>query len=91
MATAERIREAMKAQPFRPFDLVLSDGRSYTITHPDYISLPPAPFPRDLVFYTERGHEDYQTHWINLALVVELIVPAEATAKPTPRAEGNGA
>jgi hypothetical protein len=74
---AERIRTAMRAQPFEPFDLLLADGRSFTITHPDYISVPPAPVPRDIVFYTEKPGQagDFQTHWINLGLLAELVVP----------------
>jgi hypothetical protein len=93
MPTAERIRDAMRAQPFQPFDLVLADGRRYTITHPDYISVPPAQRPRDIVFYTEKPVEpgEFQTRWINLGLVAELVVPAETTTRSTPHSEGNGA
>ena len=43
MATAETIREAKRSQPFRPFRLRLIDGTEYEVTHPDFISVPPAP------------------------------------------------
>jgi hypothetical protein len=89
---ADRIRDVMKAQPFQPFDLLLADGRSYTITHPDYISVPPVTVPRDLVFYTRKEEEpgEFQIHWINLGLVAELVVPTGSVPRPA-RTEGDGA
>ena len=36
MATANQVREAIKAQPFRPFVVRLVDGRSYPVPHPDF-------------------------------------------------------
>ena len=35
------IRDAMRAQPFRPFSLRLADGRELTVPHPDFISVAP--------------------------------------------------
>ncbi len=46
--TADVIREAKKS-PFIPFDLVLVDGTTYTITHPDYIWVAPFPRAREVV------------------------------------------
>jgi hypothetical protein len=34
----ERIREFMHSQPFKPFDIRVSDGRVYTVDHPDFVS-----------------------------------------------------
>jgi hypothetical protein len=85
---ADRIRQARRAQPFEPFDPVLADGRRFTITHPDYVSLPPGAVPRDVVFYTPRENVpgDLQTHWVNLGLVAEPVVPTgTATAGQPPR------
>jgi hypothetical protein len=93
MPTADRLRGAMHAQPFQPFDIKLVDGTIYTIKHPEYLSVPPSPRPREITFYTdvEKG-DDYKTHWINLGLVLEVIVPSESQATPAqPKAEGNGA
>ncbi|MFI5456303.1 MAG: hypothetical protein ACHRXM_12720 [Isosphaerales bacterium] len=39
MATLDKIRDAMRAQPFRPFDLKLVDGTRHAVKHPDYITL----------------------------------------------------
>ena len=94
MAQIESIRRAMHAQPFRPFGIKLANGEVYTIRHPDYISIPPVQRPREVVFHTAtaEGSDDYQTHWIDLGLVMEIIVPIEphAAASAQPQAEGNG-
>ena len=36
--TAERIQEFMHNAPFQPFDIRTSDGRVYTVDHPDFIA-----------------------------------------------------
>jgi len=76
----EAIREAKRAQPFRPFALHMVDGTDYVVEHPDFILIPPTKHPREVIFYTvekgdRRGDEDYTTHWINLGLVQNIIVP----------------
>jgi hypothetical protein len=89
---ANRIREALATRPFEPFDVRLVDGRSFTIPHPDYLTLPPSPRPRDLSIYTLKPDDpdDYRIHRIDLALVLELTIPAESAARPG-SAQGNGA
>lgn len=87
-----RIRDALKAQPFTPFQLVLTNGQRYTIEHPDFCAVSPGDFARDLVLWTDlrpdRG--EYQTHWISLRQVTELVVPLEPS-QASPKAQGNGA
>ena len=39
--TVERIRKLLAAKPFEPFTINLSDGRNFTIAHPDFIAVPP--------------------------------------------------
>ena len=34
--TAKDIRDAIRQQPFKPLRLTLSDGREFTIVHPDF-------------------------------------------------------
>jgi hypothetical protein len=90
MPTADRIRDAMHAQPFQAFDIKLVDGTIYTIKHPDYLSVPPSPRAREVTFYSDVGSgDDYKTHWINLGLILEVIVPSEAGPVPA-RPHGNG-
>ena len=80
MALIETIREAKRVQPFRPFALHMVDGTDYVVDHPDFILIPPAKHPREVIFYTvekadSSRDEDYTAHWINLGLVQAVIVP----------------
>jgi hypothetical protein len=38
---AEDIRKMQEAVPFRPFSLVLADGRAFPVPHPDFLSISP--------------------------------------------------
>ncbi len=76
----ETIREAKRAQPIRPFALHMVDGTDYVVEHPDFILIPPAKHPREVIFYTVENanssrDEDYTAHWINLGLVQTVIIP----------------
>ena len=94
MSTIDRIRDAMHTQPFRPFRVKLVDGSVHTIAHLDFIALPPGPRPRDIAFFVESsGPGRYETHWINSALILDVIVEDESMP-PMPSvadAEDNGA
>ena len=39
--TSHQFREAIKAQPFRPFTVRMADGRSCPVPHPDFAMAPP--------------------------------------------------
>lgn len=39
--TTDQIRNALRAQPFRPFRLHLADGRSFEIRHAEFMALSP--------------------------------------------------
>jgi hypothetical protein len=75
MASFSQIREAMHAQPFRPFTVHLVDGRTYFVKHPDFIAIPTSPRGRDLTI-----HDDEGPHYLDLTLVVE-IHPKPVTAQ----------
>jgi hypothetical protein len=49
----DRIREFMHAQPFAAFDMRTSDGRVYTVDHPDFVAR--SRDGRTITFYTEDG------------------------------------
>jgi hypothetical protein len=95
MRTADQIRTAMHAQPFRPFLLKLVDGSTCMVQHPDFIAVPPGRHPREVAFFVEAapGQGDgYETYWIDLGLVLAVIVPGEpAVAPATGQAEADGA
>jgi hypothetical protein len=85
MAQADSIRLALRTQPFRPFELTLVDGSVYKVKHPDYLSIPPVRRPRGAIFFTpgNGGEDEYDAHWIDLALISEIIVPGSAAGAPT--------
>lgn len=37
----EEIRRLLTATPFRPFEIVLSNGNRYAVPHPDFVSISP--------------------------------------------------
>ena len=56
--TSEELHARWKARPFRPFRVVMNDGKTYDVTHPAYVTVgigfwlfyykesPDAPFDR---------------------------------------------
>lgn len=38
---AESLYQTIHAEPFRPFTINLADGKTFYVTHPDWIGLPP--------------------------------------------------
>jgi len=64
--TIEKIREAYKAQPFRPFVIHLADGRGIAVMSPEFILA--APSGRTLVVF----QQDDAMNVIDLLLVTDL-------------------
>jgi hypothetical protein len=85
MATAKTILDAKYAQPFQPFSLRLVDGTIYDVRHPEYISVPPVRRPREALYYDVKNGdgEEYQSRWIDLGLIMEVIVPSSPVARTT--------
>lgn len=86
MATRQQVREAMHRQPFLGFTVRLTDGRSFFVKHPDFISVPETDRGRDLVIHHQG------THRIDLLHVVEVeeLDAAEPSPAADPGAQGNG-
>lgn len=40
--TIQQLRAALKAVPFRPFDVHMADGRSFHVPHPDFLLMSPS-------------------------------------------------
>lgn len=47
----DRIKEFMHTQPFRPFDIRTSDGRVYSVDHPDFLAR--SRDGRTITYYTD--------------------------------------
>jgi len=62
----EAIEEALRAQPFVPFKIVLPSDRSVPVPHQDFVSI--APNRKWLLVWNRRGG----VSWIEPALVVGL-------------------
>jgi hypothetical protein len=90
--TADAIRDAKKA-PFIPFDLVLVDGTTYTVTNPDFIWIAPFPRAREVVFSTadDTSPDGYRNRTINLGLVLELVRPSVKVSRNGPNGDETGA
>jgi hypothetical protein len=71
----DRIRQAVRNGPFRPFDVRRADGSAHTATHRESIAIPHGPRPRDLVSFVEGQGGGYETRWINAMLVLDVSVP----------------
>jgi hypothetical protein len=81
MATLRQVQAMMRAQPFKPFQVQVTSGRSFTVKHPDYIS------------YSEDGeevtiHDRDGVHLLDV-LLIEVLEPVRAQGEAKP--EGNGA
>ena len=63
-----RIKEFMHRVPFAPFDIRTSDGRAYTVDHPDFIAR--ARGGKVIVFFTE----DDRAIMIDVSHIVSLEV-----------------
>lgn len=68
---SERLRAVHQAQPFLPFTLHMSDGRSLKVTHPELLAV--APTGRYAVLILP----DESTHFIDILLItdIEIKVP----------------
>lgn len=92
MATMNQLRDAMHAQPFVPFAVRLTDGRTYTVRHPDFVAIPASVRGREMTLYAEPSDREPEMHRIDVALITEIISPAptEAAHAPASPAAGNG-
>ena len=65
--TMEQLRGAMRAQPFKPFAICLTDGRQLLVPHPECVMVPPE---ASRTFVVAAQGEDYRI--IDLLLVTSL-------------------
>lgn len=64
--TIEQVRALHQAQPFRPFEMHLADGRMLTVGHPEVLAISPAGRTVSL------AHPDGVFEIIDLLLVISL-------------------
>ena len=66
--TVEQLRIVHRAQPFKAFTVRMADGRSFRVTHPDFLSHSPS--GRTMIVH----HKDDSYSVLDLLLVTELEV-----------------
>jgi hypothetical protein len=76
--TIEKLREAHKAQPFVPFTIHLSDGRSFDVPHPEWLWLTPG----GRVAWVAHGPRGTRSDMVDLLHVtsLELKPPSSSAA-----------
>jgi hypothetical protein len=64
--TLQKLRDHLRARPFRPFTIYLADGRELKVSHPDFVAL--APSGREVSIFLEN--DEHQI--IDLLLVTGI-------------------
>lgn len=72
MIKSEIIAQQLHAQPFQPFDIRTSDGRVYTVDHPDFLMRDRIGDP---VYYVTDDNRE-------IKIALSQIVSLEATNSP---------
>lgn len=62
-----QLRDAIRHQPFRPFEIVLEDGRRLCVDHPEFIAV--SRTGREVTFYGEGNRQ----HWLDARQLRELV------------------
>jgi hypothetical protein len=70
MMAVSTIREAIAARPYRPFTIRVADRRSYTIPHPEFVSI--GPQNRSLLVW----HEDEGASILGMLMITGIDLPA---------------
>jgi hypothetical protein len=72
--TSEQLKATLRQQPFRPFTIRMVDGRSFTVSHPDWVFV--SPTGRTAMLF--EPDDSYSV--VDLMLMNELEVPATKNA-----------
>jgi hypothetical protein len=77
--TIEQLRDFYNAQPFRPFVMLLADGRKVPVNHPEFMAS--APSGRTVTVY----QTDDTLNVVDLLLVTDLEIKSSAEGSRKPR------
>jgi len=80
--TLNQFTQAVRRQPFQPFNLVLVDGRTFTVDHPEFVAIDRR--GREVTFYAG----DNTQHFIDAGLIAELVVSSRDQPAAVRRPEG---
>jgi hypothetical protein len=72
--TIQQLRAAHRATPFRPFTIHMADGRTFSVPHPDFLSMSPS--GRTVIVY----QEDDNFSILDLLIMIEMSPAASSRA-----------
>jgi hypothetical protein len=72
--TSEQLKTTLRQQPFRPFIIRMADGRSFQVSHPDWMMV--SPTGRTAILF--EPDDSYSI--VDLMLMNELEVPVTKNA-----------
>ena len=72
--TSTELKSTIRQQPFRPFTIRMVDGRSFRVTHPDFVMV--SPTGRTAIIF--EPDDSYSV--VDLMLMNELDVPPPKAA-----------
>jgi hypothetical protein len=72
--TSEQLKATLRQQPFRPFTIRMVDGRSFTVSHPEWVMVSPTGRTAILV----EPDDSYSI--VDLMLMNELEIPSTKNA-----------
>lgn len=73
------LRDQLRSQPFRPFDVKTADGDTFRVAHPDYAMI--SPKYTEVIIYDKDGH--FRVVAVDLIVSVEPV--REQAKKPGKR------
>ena len=65
--TIQQLRKALRAEPFKPFTICLTDGRQFRVPHPECLAIPSN---ASRTFVVAGAGEDYRI--VDLLLVTSI-------------------
>jgi len=75
MTIQQQLKAARKAMPFCPFTVLMADGRSFHVPHPDFLFM--SPTGRTVIIY----QEDDEFSILDLPLMTEIQMAQPAGSK----------
>ncbi|MEI6239758.1 MAG: hypothetical protein WCR51_05175 [Planctomycetia bacterium] len=72
--TSEQVKATIRQQPFRPFSIRMVDGRSFAVSHPDWVMV--SPTGRTAIIF----EKDDSYSVVDLMAMSELEIPSTKNA-----------
>jgi hypothetical protein len=74
--TSEQLKATLRRQPFQPFTIRMVDGRTFHVSHPEWVFVSPSGRTA-VIFEPDDSHSV-----LDLMLMNELQIPADPTGTP---------